>query len=208
MSAMSTDGLTGVISEYEIIPEIDGFTLVVRRKFSLLVILPVAFLLFWLCGWAAGEGFAIWALAGLIRQALAASSHPNTQPLVEATTRTAENAKNGGSLFAAGFLLFWLAFWTFGGIMAMRQVKRLIARKDVYRFTGEQIKGSCGIGKMGTTLRAVGDAEVRLEGDENGWSVRCELVRGVMTIGPLEDREIASRLRDDLCLRYPRWKKL
>jgi hypothetical protein len=51
----------------------------------------VAFLTFWLCGWAVGEGFAIWALFF--------SGTPWPVKL---------------------FLLFWLTLWTFGGLAAAR----------------------------------------------------------------------------------------
>lgn len=56
------------------------------------------FLCFWLCGWAVGEGFAIYSLLGM------ASGHVK-----------------GGDAAGAGFLLIWLTFWTIGGLVAMAQ---------------------------------------------------------------------------------------
>jgi hypothetical protein len=58
-----------------------------------------AFLIFWLCGWAAGECFAIWALV-----------------------------KGSTPGFAKLFLLVWLTFWTFGGFAAITQVRLLLSK--------------------------------------------------------------------------------
>ncbi len=79
-----------------------------------------AFLLFWLCGWAVGEGFALWIL-GKGASALL----------------TGESPADGGAPLEAGpavafgaFLLLWLALWTLGGIAAMGAVLRLLWSED------------------------------------------------------------------------------
>src|SRR3972149_1555558 len=56
------------------------------------------FLCVWLCGWLAGECFALFFLVGI-----------------------ATGREKGGGIAAAGSLLVWLTFWTFGGLMAMAQ---------------------------------------------------------------------------------------
>lgn len=67
--------------------------------------LPAGFLLFWLCGWAAGEFFACWALIAMVFG----------------------NGFGGGfEWFAVGFLLFWLTFWTIGGVTAILALAALI----------------------------------------------------------------------------------
>ncbi|HKQ57382.1 MAG TPA: hypothetical protein VJY35_05905 [Candidatus Eisenbacteria bacterium] len=79
-----------------------------------------AFLLFWLCGWAMGEAFA---LTMLVKGAIA---------LLTGTPIT-----SGGSpvtlaavLAFGAFLLFWLAIWTVGGIAAFHQVLLLLWSSD------------------------------------------------------------------------------
>jgi hypothetical protein len=75
-----------------------------------------AFLLFWLCGWAVGEGFA---LGILIKGALALLTGtppgPGRAPLAA-----------GPSVAAGAFLLIWLTFWTVGGIAAIGELLRLL----------------------------------------------------------------------------------
>jgi hypothetical protein len=66
-----------------------------------------AFLVFWLCGWAAGEIFVTLALLGLF---FGVGPFP-------------VNGMNAG---IGAFLLLWLTLWTFGGIAAMAQLYRLL----------------------------------------------------------------------------------
>jgi hypothetical protein len=65
-----------------------------------------AFLSFWLCGWAVGETFAVYAL-------------------MKGTATFGE-----GRLAVTGFLLVWLSFWTLGGLLAMREWLRLLWSQD------------------------------------------------------------------------------
>ncbi|NCO34471.1 MAG: hypothetical protein AUJ92_16575 [Armatimonadetes bacterium CG2_30_59_28] len=57
------------------------------------------FLCFWLCGWAAGEFFA-----------------------VDQVIRMVSGVDKSGGAFVIGFLLFWLTGWTVGGLFAGAQV--------------------------------------------------------------------------------------
>jgi len=77
-----------------------------------------AFLLFWLGGWALGEGFAIWALIG-----------------------TFSGGRTDGGLpgFGAVFLLVWLAFWTFGGLAAGLKVIGLLFGRDEITATTDEL---------------------------------------------------------------------
>ncbi|HEU5312040.1 MAG TPA: hypothetical protein VFV24_11355 [Candidatus Eisenbacteria bacterium] len=77
-----------------------------------------AFLLFWLCGWAFGEAFALW----MIGTGAAALVNGETPPGGPAQT---------APLMAIGaFILFWLVLWTFAGIMAMKELVRLLWGED------------------------------------------------------------------------------
>ena len=82
--------------------------------------LPAGFLLFWLCGWAAGELFAIRILA------LGAHSLLEGRP-----PGSGSAALDPAPTLAAGaFLCFWLALWTFGGLAALHALLRLVWSED------------------------------------------------------------------------------
>jgi hypothetical protein len=75
----------------------------------------VGFLCFWLCGWVAGEFFAIVQIVKIVTG-------------VE---------KPGGSI-VAGFLIFWLAGWTLGGLFAgLQVVNGLLMMFGIERWTFE-----------------------------------------------------------------------
>ncbi|TMQ64938.1 MAG: hypothetical protein E6K79_06225 [Candidatus Eisenbacteria bacterium] len=79
-----------------------------------------AFLLFWLCGWAIGEGVALTFLAkGILALMNGAPFEEGRSPL-----------QLGPALAAGGFLLLWLSLWTLGGIMAIGEVLRLLWGED------------------------------------------------------------------------------
>lgn len=80
-----------------------------------------AFLGFWLCGWAAGEVFALAGLIGLAWQTATG------QPL-HASMPTFENSTM--ALPIAGFLLLWLTLWTFGGVAAWWAFLRMLLAED------------------------------------------------------------------------------
>ena len=89
-----------------------------------------AFLAFWLCGWAAGETFAIWALVkGAIALLTGTPAEPGSGP-----------PEVVPALGVALFLIVWLAFWTFGGIMAMRELLRLTWAEDLLIVHGGQLR--------------------------------------------------------------------
>ena len=74
------------------------------------------FLFVWLCLWAVGESVALGVL-GAGAWALATG-----QPKAPAITP---------ALGIGGFLLVWVTFWTFGGVMAIRELLRLLSSEDV-----------------------------------------------------------------------------
>jgi hypothetical protein len=68
-----------------------------------------AFLSFWLCGWLAGEIFALWVLWRLLGSALATGQW---------------------ALPALLFLLVWVSLWSFGGAVALQQVLGALWSED------------------------------------------------------------------------------
>ena|SRR5437879_893267 len=70
------------------------------------------FLAVWLVGWAVGEAFALWML--VVGGCSLLTGQP---PEVGREPIRPELALPVGS-----FLLFWLTLWTFGGVMAVREL--------------------------------------------------------------------------------------
>lgn len=88
-----------------------------------------AFLLFWLCGWAAGEAFAIWILVkGASALLTGEPLNPGGGPL-----------EVGPALAAGAFLLFWLSIWTIGGIGAIAALFQMLWAED------RVVAGSAGV---------------------------------------------------------------
>src|ERR1051325_3666247 len=77
-----------------------------------------AFLGFWLCGWAAGENFALRALFGGFEK-----------------SNELERSVPESPLFVRLFLVGWLGFWTLGGLAAMVGVYQLLRPARAGRLT-------------------------------------------------------------------------
>ena len=88
-----------------------------------------AFLAFWLCGWAAGEAFA---LRLLIKGGLSLLTGTPTGP-------GRESLPLGLALGAGLFILFWLALWTVGGIAALAELFRLLWGEDRLEVAGGRL---------------------------------------------------------------------
>ena len=82
----------------------------------------------WLVGWVVGEVFAITMLGAIFSSI--AGAFPEHLPAWSADLLT-----SGGAAFALLFLLFWLTFWTIGGIVALTQVMRSLVGEDVIGVT-------------------------------------------------------------------------
>ncbi|HUR47329.1 MAG TPA: hypothetical protein VMZ27_15715 [Candidatus Saccharimonadales bacterium] len=92
--------------------------------------LGAGFLSFWLVGWAAGEVFALWILTAGVWSLV--TGHPQSgsrQPIAV-----------GMALPMGLFLLFWLTLWSFGGIMAIRELLRLLFGRDSILATPERLE--------------------------------------------------------------------
>jgi hypothetical protein len=83
----------------------------------------VAFLGFWLVGWAVGEAFALWIL-GVGAWSLLTGQPPEAGR---------EPFRPEFALPVGLFLLFWLSLWTLGGVMAGRELLRLLFGRDRIR---------------------------------------------------------------------------
>src|SRR5262245_21101596 len=82
--------------------------------------MSAAFLAFWLCGWAVGEGFVLWILiTGAAALVTGRPPEAGREPL-----------QVGPALFMGAFLLAWLALWTVGGIAAIAELLRLLWGED------------------------------------------------------------------------------
>jgi hypothetical protein len=142
----------------------------------------VAFLSFWLMGWAAGELFAIAALLSMA-----------------GWRQGAWSPVGGFDLAGGGFLLVWLTFWTVGGIAALLQVLRLGWGADVLTLGTDAWEIRRGVGPWGKTRR-VHPTDIRRvtlrrrEGD-----VAAETSAGTVVLTAFGEEPEKRWLRDLLC---------
>ncbi|HEU4940427.1 MAG TPA: hypothetical protein VFT97_02315 [Candidatus Eisenbacteria bacterium] len=155
---------------------------------------PAAFLTFWLCGWAVGEGFALWFLVAGAK-AIATGQpmgHTPTPPLPV--------------LLAIGaFLIFWLTLWTVGGVTAMGELLRLLWSED------RIVAGPAGITLH--TSRGPFRKKIEIPRDEvraivpsaRGSALAVETPRATIVLtrngSAAEREEVASMLRAELGLK-------
>lgn len=100
---------------------------------------PAAFLIFWLCGWLAGEVM-VSGVVIVVAGAMLGVDIPTTLGFQEHMTN------DSVSWFALAFMLVWLTFWTFGGVAAFRHLwKLLVGRERVFieggQLTVERFRG-------------------------------------------------------------------
>jgi hypothetical protein len=86
------------------------------------------FLSVWLVGWIVGEVFAI-AMLGAIFGSFAGAFRE------QLPAWSAELVTSGGAAFVLLFLLFWLTFWTIGGVAALTHLMRSLVGEDVIGLT-------------------------------------------------------------------------
>ena len=78
------------------------------------------FLSVWLCGWAVGEAFALAVLGGGVYSLVTGRAVMGAERPVEI----------GPAVGIGCFLLFWLALWTLGGVLAIRQLLHSVWAQD------------------------------------------------------------------------------
>lgn len=155
--------------------------------------LPAAFLGFWLCGWAVGEFFAggfAWALIAS-RIGLEAVPGGFTDALP---------GQGGAAMLILAFLAVWLTFWTFGGVMAAREMLRLLIGREAVRWDSQRIEAESWAGPFRSVSRIAGDDlrgirvhRGRLEADTR----RGRVV--LLTLGDRHEREaLCTMMRETL----------
>ncbi len=159
-----------------------GWQVRVRAR-GWLRLFPAAFLGVWLCGWLLGEVFAARMLFGIVAPRFG----------VELTPSLALGMGGSSPPVAAGITVFlgvWLAFWTFGGLMAMRELLHLIAGEEVVRWNEDGIEALRGVGPFKTTRRVKAEdlKQIRVRAGR----VEADTRRGrvvIATFGTREDRQ-------------------
>ena len=126
-----------------------------------------AFLMFWLCGWAVGEGIALTLLAkGVLALMNGAPFDEGRSPL-----------QVGPALAIGAFLLLWLSLWTVGGVAAIGEVLRLLWAEDRIIANGSGL----------TVMRSRGPFRGRRE-------IPRDVVRGILLV-PRNDALVAETAR-------------
>ena len=126
-----------------------------------------AFLMFWLCGWAIGEGIALTLLAKGILALM------NGAPFDEGRSAL----QVGPALAIGAFLLLWLSLWTVGGVAAIREVLRLLWAEDRIIANGSGL----------TVMRSRGPFRGKRE-------IPRDVVRGILLV-PRSDALVAETER-------------
>lgn len=164
------------------------------RPQGIVRLFPAAFLTFWLCGWAVGEGMAIWFLAAGAKSLLTGEPMGHT-PMPPVPVMLAMGA----------FVIFWLTLWTYGGITALGELLRLVWSED------RIVAGPGGITLH--TSRGPFRKKVEIPRDEiraivpsaRGSALAVETLRAAIVLtrngSTAEREEIATMLRSELGLK-------
>ena len=124
------------------------------------------FLAVWMVGWLGGELFALGSLLSMFISGLSRFAGWENLPfeLME--------MEEGGGWFAGIFLLVWLTFWTFGGIMAGRTLLWQLGGKEIVEVSRQGMKISkkfFGIGGVKEYLaREISDLRLAVADQESG----------------------------------------
>lgn len=153
--------------------------------------LPVAFLIFWLCGWAVGEGFALVFIASALHSFGVFPAIPGLHPISGVPPWP-------GAIPIVLFMLLWFALWTFGGIAAGWTCLRLLLGRDVVRWGPDGIECEQYAGLLMHRMRISRDEVVGVYSRGVNQDVMVETVqqRKMLTAyGSREDRrELAEAL--------------
>lgn len=165
-----------------------------RRASGWLRFIPAAFLTFWLCGWLVGEVF-----AGGMLFSMAAAAFGLELPVGTGSMRGLPAAAPGAFAVAA-FLSVWLAFWTFGGLMAMRELLHLVWGRETVRWDSERIETVRSVGPFERVKRVRGEDLRRIR--VRAGRVEADTRQGrvvLATFGGRADREaLCAHLRRSL----------
>ncbi len=156
-------------------------------------LVPAAFLSVWLAGWLFGEVF-----VGRVLLATSASVFGLEPP--PGLGLGGSPPPPGMAGFMIAFMAVWLAFWTFGGVMAMRALVLLIVGREEVRWDDARIEAASGFGPFmhvkrvrGEDLRRIRVRSGRLEADTRHGRVVLD------TFGSRAEREaLCAALRRSL----------
>ena len=152
------------------------------------------FLLFWLCGWLAGECFALWFLGNGLVAVMSGSPFLSGKSPVQL----------GPAIAVGGFLLLWLGLWTVGGIAAIREFLRLVAGEDRLSAEGGGLTVVHRRGPFQSRREYPRDTLRRLYLTPGGCALAVDSSRGAIELsrlGSLEERDNAAKtLRSELGL--------
>ena len=147
-----------------------------------------AFLLVWLCGWAGGEAFALFVIGyGIYSLVTGRPAFGSDQPI-----------QLGPAVAVGCFLLVWLAIWTLGGIMAIRELLRSVWAEDRLVLDRAGLVCSHRLGPFVSTRRLPRSEIRRVFVQESGgrpWSMMAQLGAGLIELtdlGTPEERATAA----------------
>jgi len=149
----------------------------------------VAFLLFWLAGWAAGEVFGVWILVSVIAAAL-------KLPIHGVPTIPAGGAGLAGAAAMFAFGLLWLSFWTLGGVAAATRVLQMLWGVDRIEWDGAGVRRISRFGPFRRT-REFTREEIRAVRFRRG-GVALEMPKGAVTLTCLGSRQDHAELRAEI----------
>jgi hypothetical protein len=164
------------------------------KSYGPLRFVAAGFLLFWLCGWLAGECFALWFLGnGLVALMSGTPFLSGTSPV-----------QVGPAIAVGSFLLLWLALWTVGGIAAISEFLRLVAGEDRLAVEGGGLTVTHRRGPFHSRRELPRDTLQRLYLTPTRSTLAVDSARGTIELsrlGTLEQRDHAAKaLRSELGL--------
>ncbi|MFA6958442.1 MAG: hypothetical protein WC538_21455 [Thermoanaerobaculia bacterium] len=101
--------------------------------------IAIAFLAFWLCGWRAGEWFAL--------RLIVCSLHDKEG------NQLARLLGHPAGWLVAGLVLLWFVFWTIGGLGAGYELLRMLAGRDALTVAQDEYVVWRGVGPLGVERR-------------------------------------------------------
>lgn len=121
------------------------------RSRGLLRLFPAAFLTVWLCGWAVGEAF-VGHLLYVMLGGMFGLEPGAPPPVFNGSPAT------GPAMWAViGFAVFWLSFWTLGGVLAMRELAQIVFGSEVVRWDTDGFEVRRGVGPVRSVRRVRGE---------------------------------------------------
>ena len=152
------------------------------------------FLAFWLAGWAVGEAFAL-GILGVGGWSLLSGQPPGAGR---------EPVRLASALPVGLFLLFWLSLWTLGGVMAGRELLRLLFGRDRICVTNDTLEIERSYGLFCSREKLPHDELRRVYRKPGSAAICVETARGtteLTRLGTVTERaELQQMLNAELAL--------